>query len=94
MEINDKLLDKLSQLSALCLNESEKAEIKEYLKDTLSHFEKIKEIDTQNVKPLTSPLDPPFIARKDQKADSYEPAELIRQAPQKLGLLIKTPPMV
>ena len=94
MEINDKLLEKLSQLSALHLNDQEKTEIKEYLKETLSHFEKIKEIDTKNVKPLVSPLEPPLITRADQTTDCSDAADLLQQAPQKLGSLVKVPPTV
>ena len=47
MEIDDKLMEKLSQLSALCFDPEEARQMKEYLKDTLSHFEKIKKLDTK-----------------------------------------------
>jgi len=94
MKINDKLLEKLSQLSALHLNDQEKSEIKEYLRETLSHFEKIKAIDTKNVEPLASPLEPPLITRPDQAMECPDKNNLLQQAPQKLGSLVKVPPTV
>lgn len=94
MEINDKLLKKLSQLSALHLSDQEKSEIKEYLKETLSHFEKIKAINTKNVRPLVSPLEPPLTTRLDQTMEYLDKDDFLEQAPQKLGSLVKVPPTV
>ena len=94
MEINDKLLKKLSQLSALYLNEEGKKEVKNYLKETLSHFEAIKKIDTTNVQPLVSPLSPPLVLRKDQGLEFSDRKQMLEQAPEKQGSLIKVPPTV
>ena len=94
MEINNKLLEKLSKLSALSLKAEEKDQMKVYLKETLSHFEKIKTIDTKEVEPLISPLEPPLRMRKDEVKDFPDKEKLLDQAPQKQGLLVKVPPTV
>ena len=94
MEINDKLLKKLSQLSALHLSDPEKVEIKEYLKKTLSYFEKIKEVRTKDIKPLVSPLKPPLLTRADQIEAFPHKADILQQIPQKQGSLVKAPPTV
>lgn len=94
MEINDKLLKKLSQLAALHLKEPEKTEIKNYLKTTLSHFEKIKTIDTHNIEPLNHPLKLSLVLRADQVVEFPDKAKLLQQAPSKQGALIKVPPTV
>ena len=94
MKINDKLLEKLSQLSSLCLSTEEKAQIKEYLKETLSHFEKIKKIDTQNIEPLVSPLKPLLTIREDKVKDFSGKEKILEQAPQRQGALVKVPPIV
>ena len=94
MEINDKLLEKLSKLCALHLNEEEKAEVKNYLKETLSHFEAIKKIDTKGVKPLVSPLNPPLVLRKDQPLEFSDKEQILKQTPERQGSLIKVPPTV
>lgn len=94
MEINDKLLEKLSQLSALYLKDQEKSEMKNYLKKTLSYFEKIKDIDTKGIDPLVSPFAPPLTVRKDQNKEFPEKDKILQQAPQKQGRLVKVPPTV
>ena len=94
MEINTKLLKKLSKLSALSLNEEEKLEVKNYLKETLSHFEAIKKIDTKGVKPLVSPLNPPLVSRRDQALEFSDREEIFKQMPERQGSLVKVPPTV
>ena len=94
MEINDKLLEKLSQLSALYLSNQEKTEIKGYLKETLSHFKKIKEIDTKGIEPLVSPFKPPLIIREDKVFDFSNKEKILEQAPERQGSLVKVPPTV
>ena len=94
MEINDKLLEKLSQLSALYIKPEEKTEIKNYLKETLSHFEKIKQIDTQDTEPFVNPLKPPLVTREDEIIEFSDRENLLNQAPQRQGSLVKVPPTV
>ena len=94
MEINNKLLEKLAQLSALHLSEEEKRDMRQYLQETLSHFEKIRKIDTKNIPALVSPLKPPLLFRKDQVQNFPEKEKLLSQAHTKQGALVKTPPAV
>ena len=60
MKIDHHLLERLSRLSALHFPEEEKTKLRHYLRQTLSHFEKIRGIDTQGLEPLISPS-PPLI---------------------------------
>lgn len=92
MDIDNKLLEKLSKLSALSIDKQERSEIKKYLKQTLSHFEKIKQIDTKNVAPLVSPLKPPLITREDKPVEFSDKEKILDQAPQRQGSLVKVPP--
>ena len=92
MEINNKTLEKISLLSALKIDSPEELrELKNYLTKTLSYFEKIREIDTQNIPPLINPLQAPLRLRKDQNIDFTNKEKLLNQAPQKQGSLIKVP---
>ena len=68
--------------------------MKGYLKETLSHFERIKNIETKNVEPLISPLNPPPRMRADEPSDFPDKESLLDQAPRKQGALAKTPPAV
>ena len=94
MEIKDQLLEKLAKLSALPLKGDEKQEIKQYLKETLSHFEAIKKIDTTDVEPLISPLKPSLLLREDEVLEFNDKKQILEQAPDKQADLIKVPPTV
>ena len=91
MEINDKLLKKLFHLSALSYHPRQANQIQVYLKETLSHFERIKKINTESVSPLFSPLQPPLRLRKDEICDFQGKEKLLDQAPKKSGSLVKAP---
>ena len=94
MKIENKLLDNIASLAAISLNEKEKEHLLDYLKKTLSYFEKIKTIDTKNVPPLISPLNSTLRLREDKVIDFAEKQALLDQAPEKQGNLFKVPPVV
>ena len=92
MEINHKLLEKISRLSALKIDSSEESqELKDYLTKTLSYFEQIREIDTKKTPALINPLQAPLRLRKDQVITFTKKEKLLEQAPQKQGHLVKVP---
>ena len=91
MEINDKLLKKLFHLSALHFSPAQAEPVQAYLKETLSHFEKIKKVNTEGISPLFSPLNPPLRLREDQVCHFKDKEKLLDQAPQKKGALVKAP---
>ena len=95
MKIDDSVLENLSKLSRLRFSEEEKAQIKEYLQQTLSHFEKIREIDTQRLKPLISPAPASHLTRADELKE-FPPEDkklLWDQIPKKAGAFVKAPPV-
>ena len=91
MKLTEETLEKLGKLSALKIKESEKEELKLFLTKVLSYFETIQSIDTKETPALLSPLSPPLKERDDQVVDFPEKKQLLDQAPQKQGALVKTP---
>ena len=92
MEINQELLEQLCRLSALKIeSRQESQELKDYLKKTLSYFKQIKHIETKNTPALSNPLSMTLSFRKDQVKDFPNKKNLLDQAPQKQGNLIKVP---
>ena len=57
MIIDDALISKLEKLSRLELREDEKEKVKEDLNNMLGMFDKLNEVDTENVEPLLYVLD-------------------------------------
>ena len=95
IKINDSLLEKLLRLSALQISsKEEKEKLKKYLKETLSHFEKIKSIDTKGIQPLVSPVSFPLKMREDSLKSFPDTESILKQAPDREGSLVKAPPAV
>lgn len=99
-EINKKLLKKLFQLSGLKKpeKEAELTAVATDLQEILSHFQKIKEIDTKGIKPLFNPLEQEeknLYMREDKVENAASIKEgLLDQAPNKEGKWIKTPRVI
>lgn len=99
-EIKKELLKKLFQLSGLKTpeKETELAAVATDLQEILSHFQKIKEIDTEGIKPLVNPLEQKEknLYMREDKSESFGLTEedLLNQAPNKEGKLIKAPRVV
>ena len=92
MKIHQELLEKLSRLSALKIeNPQEKQELIDFLTKALSYFEQIKNIETKNIPPLINPLQTPLRFRSDQALRFPDVDKLLAQAPQKQGNLVKAP---
>ena len=91
MEIDANLVKKLEELSCLKLEAQEKEEMKGYLKKVLSHFEKIKEVDTKGVPALTSPSFKNLKTREDEVKDFEDKDKLLEETPSKEGKLVKAP---
>lgn len=94
MVINKSLLEKLQRLCALKLEATDQDAFLKYLTDTLSHFEKINDIPTQGVAPLTSPFSPTLSLRKDKAVTQEDTEVFLEQAPERLSKLFKVPPVV
>ena len=85
-------LKKLFELAGLQMpDKEEEAAVASYLNEVLSHFQKIAEIDTEGVAPLTNPLEQSLWLREDEAVDFSEKEAAFHQAPEKEGKLIKVP---
>lgn len=94
MEIKRELLQKLSQLAALRLDDKEQEMLIKDLQAVLSHFQEIKDVPTKGLAPLVSPLPFSVRLRKDEKKDFSSQEALLEGAPEKQGSLFKVPPVV
>ena len=54
MKINDELLDKLARLARINIPESDKEKMKAELSEIVTWMEKLSELDTDDVEPLTN----------------------------------------
>lgn len=69
MEIDKKLLEHVAELARLKLNEEEINKFLPQLKEALEFFSKLKEINTDNVKPSFQPVELKNVMREDKEEE-------------------------
>ena len=67
MEVDRKLLEHVAELARLKLNEEEIKKFLPQLKEILEFFSKLKDIDTDNVKPSFQPVELKNAMREDKE---------------------------
>jgi len=91
MKIDDELLEKLSKLARLKIPEENKELMKEHLSEILTWMEKLQEIDTSNVEPLTNMSSEKNAGRDDVICKPMDRSKMLDNAPEKDGLFVKVP---
>ncbi len=94
MEVNDELVDKLSNLARLTFEPVEKAEIKKDLQKMISFIEKLNELDTTGVEPLLFMTDEVNVLREDEVKGSITRPEALLNAPSKDEQFFKVPKVI
>ena len=91
MKINDKLLDKLAQLARINIPESKKEKIKAELSEILTWMEKLSELDTDGVEPLTNMSEEVNRWRDDSPQPQIDREIALKNAPSHESGYFKVP---
>ena len=83
MGVTRKEVQKVADLARLRLDEQEMEEMTSQLNDILDYFEKLKELDTEDVEPLSHVLPLKNVFREDVVEPSLTQEEALRNAPEK-----------
>lgn len=91
MLIDDKLIDYLEELSRLRLTGAEREDAKENLGRILGYIDKMSELDTTGVEPLSHPF--PFVNcfREDEETASFDRELILGCAPRRKDGCFKVP---
>jgi aspartyl-tRNA(Asn)/glutamyl-tRNA(Gln) amidotransferase subunit C len=81
MKIDNNSITKYAALSKLELTEKEKTEFSLQLSDIVNHIDKLKELDTANVKPTEQVFDFKNVFREDIVKPSMDPEQIAKTAP-------------
>ena len=73
----------MAVLARLKLNEQETEEMTSQLNEILEYFEKLKELDTEGVEPLSHVLPMKNVYREDKVKPSLSQEEILMNAPEK-----------
>ncbi len=94
MEVNDELVDNLSNLARLSFNTEEKENIKQDLQKMISFIEKLNELDTTGVEPLMFMSSEINVLRDDEVKGSITRDEALLNAPLKDRSFFKVPKVI
>lgn len=82
MEVDEKVVDYVAGLSRIRLDKSAKKKFAERLDRIVGYVTKLKELDTDSVEPLAHPLETVNVFREDEKKESLQQDEALRNAPE------------
>jgi aspartyl-tRNA(Asn)/glutamyl-tRNA(Gln) amidotransferase subunit C len=94
MEVNDALIDKLSDLARLEFSRDDKEEIKKDLQRMIHFVEKLSELDTTGVEPLLHMGHEMNVLREDRLQGSVSRADALSNAPDTDGTYFKVPKVI
>lgn len=94
MSVTLKDLDKIAHLARLSLKESEKEKFLGQVNQILHYVEKLNEVDTTGVEPLSHSLDLLNVTREDVKKESLSQAKALENAPKKNEGFFKVPKVI
>jgi aspartyl-tRNA(Asn)/glutamyl-tRNA(Gln) amidotransferase subunit C len=94
MNVDDKLIDKLSDLSKLEFNEAEKGEIKKDLTRMLDFVESLNEVNTDGIEPLIYVNPEVNVYRADEVTEQLSQKDALKNAPDHDSFYFKVPKVI
>ena len=94
MNVNDELIDKLSNLARLQFNAEEKEEIKNDLQKMIGFIDKLNELDTTGIEPLLHMSDNVNVLREDEVQGSISREDAFKNAPLHDEQFFKVPKVI
>jgi len=90
--LND--LEKIAQLARLTLKEDEKEKFLDQVNQILKYVEKLNEVDTEGIEPLSHSMDLVNVMRDDKEKPSLPQKEALANAPLKNDKFFRVPKVV
>ena len=94
MAVTIKDVEHIAKLARLEFTEAEKEKFTYQLNQILAHIEKLNELDTTNVEPLSQVIELKNVFRKDEVKPSYPREEMLKNAPAKTEKFFKVPKVI
>lgn len=91
MEVNDQVIDKLSNLARLTFDGPAREAIRKDLEKMIDFASKLNELDTADVEPLVYMTDEPLELRKDVAGGDLGQNEALKNAPSRDSDYFKVP---
>ena len=94
MAVTIKDVEHIAELARLKFNENELDNFTHQLNEILSYVDKLNELDTENVEPLSHPVENINVFRDDKVKPSVPTEEALKNAPDKNESFFKVPKVI
>lgn len=94
MSVTKNDVKKIAELARLEFSEAELENYTSEMNKMLDFVEKLNELDTENVKPLSHPIENTNVFRKDEVTKSTDREEALKNAPDKSSEHFKVPKVI
>ncbi len=94
MSVTIKDVEHIAKLAKLEFNEDEKAKFTEQFNEILAFMEKLNELDTSKVEPLSHVIELQNVFRQDEIRPSLPTEEALKNAPAKTDRFFKVPKVI
>jgi aspartyl-tRNA(Asn)/glutamyl-tRNA(Gln) amidotransferase subunit C len=94
MAISKKEVEYIANLARLELSREEVENYTHQLNDILEYMEKLNELDTSDVKPLSHPVENKNVFREDERTPSVSREDALRNAPDATEEFFKVPKII
>lgn len=94
MAVTKKDVEKIAELAQLKFSEDELESFTPQMNEILNYMEKLNELDTENVEPLSHPVEQTNVFREDELKSSITTEEALKNAPAKDEHHFKVPKVI
>lgn len=94
MAVTIKDVEHIAKLAKLSFTEDEKSKFTDQFNEILAFVEKLKELDTSNVEPLSHVIELQNVFREDAVKPSLTTDEALKNAPAKNDKFFKVPKVI
>ncbi|HQF43266.1 MAG TPA: Asp-tRNA(Asn)/Glu-tRNA(Gln) amidotransferase subunit GatC [Ignavibacteriaceae bacterium] len=94
MSVTKKDVEKIAELAKLKFTDDELENFTHQMNEILSYMDKLNELDTENVKPLSHPVEQINVFREDELRPSVSTEESLKNAPDKTDQHFKVPKVI
>ncbi len=94
MAVTKQEVEKIAELARLEFNESEIEHLTKDMNQILHHMDKLNELDTLNVEPLSHPIEVKNVFREDELKSSTKREDALKNAPDKDDEFFKVPKVI
>ncbi|MAT58035.1 MAG: Asp-tRNA(Asn)/Glu-tRNA(Gln) amidotransferase GatCAB subunit C [Ignavibacteriae bacterium] len=94
MSVNNKQVEQIAKLARLKFDENEIENLTKDMNKILDYMDQLNELDTDNIEPLSHPLDLSNVMREDNLKESISRDDVFKNAPSHNEEFFKVPKVI